>query len=73
LIDPHVTRIHSVITIVRDGTDREGFSIVGEGTGIPKLIAVRLPDDVLADLLPTAGVNVTSPTSREKTLMYPGG
>jgi hypothetical protein len=58
LIDPHATQPQSVITIVIPGTDCEGFSIVGEGDRIPKLITDPFPDDVMADLLSTAGVDV---------------
>ena len=58
MLDPHATQPQSVITIVIPGTDREGFSIVGEGGRIPKLITDPFPDDVMADLLSTASVDV---------------
>ncbi len=50
----------SGIQLSKRGPDRDRLAIVGDGNRCAKPIAVRLPDDVLADLVPSGSAEIVS-------------
>ena len=50
----------SGIQLSERGPDRDRLAIVGDGNRCAKPIAVRLPDDVLADLVPSGRAEIVS-------------
>jgi hypothetical protein len=72
-INPDVSRIHSAVPIVIVTADHDRFAILGDGNGIPKQIAICFP--LMSWPICSQEVSVSrssSPSTREKTLTYPG-
>jgi hypothetical protein len=49
---PDTTRIRSITPVIKPGAEGSRIAILRDGYGMPNMIAVRLANDVLADLLP---------------------
>ena len=55
-----MTRIFPIHPIVVFGTNRYRFAIVRDGHRRPELITVRIAGDVLPNLLPSGGIDITA-------------
>ena len=56
-VNPDMTRILSILSVVGGSANRYRLAITRDGHRPPELIPERFTNDVLADLLPSAGAS----------------